>query len=37
MFSATLMPNVEILARSMLINPVRILVGVKNAAVDTLS
>jgi ATP-dependent RNA helicase DDX52/ROK1 len=36
MFSATMLPTIEILARSMLINPVRVLVGHKNTTAETL-
>ncbi|CAG9310613.1 unnamed protein product [Blepharisma stoltei] len=36
MFSATMLPTVEIVAKAMLINPVKIIVGMKNTTVSTL-
>lgn len=36
MFSATMLPAVEIVAKAMLINPVKIIVGLKNTTVETI-
>ena len=36
LFSATMLPGIEIMAKSMLVNPIKIVVGTKNATVDTL-
>ena len=35
MFSATILPEIEILARTMMISPVKIIIGLKNTTVDT--
>jgi superfamily II DNA/RNA helicase len=35
MFSATLLPEVEIMAKTMMIAPNKIIVGLKNTTVDT--
>lgn len=35
MFSATLLPDIEILAKTMMIAPVKVVVGLKNTTVDT--
>jgi len=35
MFSATILPEIEILARTMMIAPVKVVIGLKNTTVDT--
>jgi ATP-dependent RNA helicase DDX52/ROK1 len=37
MFSATILPSIEILAYSMLIDPIKIIIGMKNSTVPTVS